>query len=226
MHFRLSTWGDRDVQAVAGVRGQWGDWDYDASLNHGRNEFTYRLRNSLNASLGPTSPTRFKTGDYESGQTLVNLDISRVFGAHTFATGVEFRHETFETGAGDPASYAAGPYTDRPTGSQAGGGLTPQDEADLDRDVASVYASVSSSFGEKLSTDAAVRYGWPRPAVGYKALFWHSTADGSRPAMHGHHGQRVVIDLPTRTVLVHTAVDHEGLWAPELMEMFDAVTRL
>ena len=88
----------------------------------------------------------------------MNLDLSRVFGAHTFATGVEFRHETFETGAGDPASYAAGPYTDRPTGSQAGGGLTPQDTADLDRDVSSVYASLSSQWGEKFTTDIAARY--------------------------------------------------------------------
>ena len=151
-----------DLAGVAGVRGQWGDWDYDASLNYGRNEFTYRLRNSLNASLGPGSPTRFKTGDYEFQQALLNFDLSRVFGegdnTHTFATGVEFRREDFETGAGDPASYAAGPFTDRPTGSQAGGGLTPQDTADLSRDVSSLYASLSSQFGEKFFTDVAARY--------------------------------------------------------------------
>ncbi|MCR6663524.1 MAG: TonB-dependent receptor [Luteimonas sp.] len=151
-----------DIGGVAGFRGQWGDWDYDLSLNHGSNAFTYRLRDSLNASLGPTSPTRFKVGDYEYAQTLANLDLSRVFDSgdnvHVFATGAEFRFEQYETGAGDPASYAAGPFTDRPVGSQAGGGLTPQDEADLDRDVASVYAGLSSSFGDKLSTDIAVRY--------------------------------------------------------------------
>lgn len=151
-----------DVAGVAGVRAQWGDWDVDASLNHGRNAFTYRLRDSINASLGPSSPTRFKTGDYAFEQTLANVDVSRLFAQgdtlHTVATGVEFRVEHYETGAGDPASYAAGPFTDRPTGSQAGGGLTPQDEADLDRDVASIHAGISSNFGEKLSTDAAVRY--------------------------------------------------------------------
>ena len=151
-----------DVAAVGGVRGRLGEWDFDASLNHGRNEFTYRLRDSINSSLGPTSPTRFKTGDYQSSQTLANFDLSRSFeqgnNVHTFATGVEFRVENYETGAGDPASYATGPFTDRPAGSQSGGGLTPQDEADLDRDVSSVFASVSSSFGEKFSTDAAVRY--------------------------------------------------------------------
>ena len=154
----LSLGENRDTAVVAGLRGQWGEWDYDASLNYGRNAFTYRLKNSLNASLGPTSPTRFRTGDYEFRQALFNFDVSRVFGAHTFATGVEFRREDYETGAGDPASYAAGPYTDRPTGSQAGGGLTPQDTADLSRDVASVYATLSSQFGEKFFTDVSARY--------------------------------------------------------------------
>lgn len=151
-----------DVSGVAGLRGQWGDWDYDASLNYGRNAFTYRLENSLNASLGPGSPTQFKTGDYEFEQTLANFDVSRGFDAgenhHTFATGLEFRREQYDTGAGDPASYAAGPFTDRPTGSQAGGGLTPQDVAHLSRDVSSLYASLSSEFGEKFTTDVAARY--------------------------------------------------------------------
>ncbi len=151
-----------DVAGVAGLRGQWGEWDFDASLNHGRNAFTYRLENSLNASLGPGSPTNFKTGDYEFQQTLANFDVSRGFDAgdnrHTFATGLELRREQYDTGAGDPASYAAGPFTDRPTGSQAGGGLTPQDVAHLSRDVSSAYASLSSQFGEKFSTDIATRY--------------------------------------------------------------------
>ena len=153
---------NRDVGVVGGVRGRWGAWDYDASLNHGRNDFTYRLRDSLNASLGPSSPTRFRTGDYAFEQTLANLDLSRGFESgdafHTLAVGAEFRAEHYQTGAGDPASYAIGPYADRPAGSQAGGGLTPQDEADLDRDVASAYATVSSRFGEKFSTDLSARY--------------------------------------------------------------------
>ena len=151
-----------DVAGVGGVRGQWGAWDFDASLNYGRNAFTYRLENSLNASLGPGSPTRFNTGSYEFQQTLANFDVSRGFDSgnnqHTFATGVEFRREEFDTGAGHAASYAAGPYTDRPTGSQAGGGLTPQDEAHLSRDVSSLYAGLSSKFGEKFTTDLTARY--------------------------------------------------------------------
>ncbi|KAB7768111.1 TonB-dependent receptor [Xanthomonas sp. LMG 12462] len=153
---------NRDLQAVLGARGQWGEWAYDASLDYGRNDFTYRLKHSLNASLGPGSPTRFKTGDYAFEQGVANLDLSRSFdvagATHTVGTGVELRREHYRTRPGDPASYAAGPYTDRPTGAQAGGGLTPQDAADLSRNVASLYASVSSQFGDNLSTDLAARY--------------------------------------------------------------------
>ncbi|WP_045738876.1 TonB-dependent receptor [Xanthomonas sp. MUS 060] len=153
---------NRDVQGVSGARGQWGDWNYDASLDYGRNDFTYRLKHSLNASLGPGSPTRFKTGDYAFEQGVANLDLSRSLDAagatHTLGTGVELRREHYRTRPGDPASYAAGPYTDRPTGAQAGGGLTPQDATDISRNVASLYASLSSQFGEKFSTDLAARY--------------------------------------------------------------------
>lgn len=154
---------NRDVQAVAGARGQWGQWAYDASLDAGRNDFTYRLRNSLNASLGPDSPTRFRTADYTYAQTVANLDASRTFvqdpgTSHTLGLGLEARHERYRTRPGDPASHAAGPFTDRPTGSQAGGGLSPQDAADLGRDVASAYATLSSTFGERFSTDLAARY--------------------------------------------------------------------
>ncbi|WP_313348236.1 TonB-dependent receptor [Stenotrophomonas sp.] len=153
---------NRDVQAVAGAKGQWGEWNYDASLDYGFNAFTYRLRNSLNASLGPTSPTTFKTGDYRNELTVGNFDLGRVFtqgnNSHSLGLGVEARRDHFQTRPGDPASYAAGPYIDRPTGSQAGGGLTPQDATSLTRDVASAYASLSSQFGEHFSSDVAARY--------------------------------------------------------------------
>jgi len=161
--FRPISEGDnQDAQIVAGLRGQWDVWTLDASVDHGRNDFTYRLRNSLNASLGPDSPTRFKIGDFEFKQTTANLDLGRLWSgegaSHTLGLGAEIRREHYRTGAGDPASYAAGPFTERPTGSQAGGGLTPQDEANLTRDVASAYVNLSSTLGEKFSTDIAARY--------------------------------------------------------------------
>ncbi|AOF86153.1 beta-lactamase family protein [Hydrogenophaga sp. RAC07] len=89
--------------------------------------------------------------------------------------------------------------------------------------VSEAWINECTSWSER---DAPVRHGRVRLAMGYKALFWHARADGSRPAMHGHHGQRVLIDLPTRTVLVHTAVDQQGAWEHELQDMFDAATQV
>jgi CubicO group peptidase (beta-lactamase class C family) len=78
------------------------------------------------------------------------------------------------------------------------------------------------SWGEK---DHQVRVGQVSSAhglaTGYKAFFWHAKADGSRPQMSGFHGQRIMIDMESQTVLVQTAVDHEG-WMAELNPLFEA----
>jgi len=74
--------------------------------------------------------------------------------------------------------------------------------------------------------DQQVRVGVATPRFGYKAHMWHAKPDGSRLYFNGHHGQRVMVDMPSRTVLVQTGVDHEGNWQAELFELFDAATRL
>lgn len=153
---------NRDLALAAGLRGRAGGWDLDATLSLGRNDVDYRLRDSLNASLGAASPTRFLVGTYAGGQASANLDGLRDVAIGdatlTLALGGELRREHFSTGAGDPASYAAGPLTDRPTGAQAGGGIDPADTADLARDVAGAYASLSGELGERLTVDAATRF--------------------------------------------------------------------
>ncbi|MFM7010918.1 MAG: serine hydrolase domain-containing protein [Betaproteobacteria bacterium] len=73
--------------------------------------------------------------------------------------------------------------------------------------------------------DRQCRYGVAGPWFGYKAHMWHSKPDGSRLYFNGHHAQRVLIDMPTQTVLVQTAVDHAGPWQRELFDLFDAATR-
>lgn len=80
-----------------------------------------------------------------------------------------------------------------------------------------------TTWGEK---DKVTRVGalWGR-ADGYKAYFRHARSDGSRPEMHGFHGQRLLIDMVTQTVIVQTAVDH-GNWLSELNSIFDAAVAL
>jgi hypothetical protein len=43
--------------------------------------------------------------------------------------------------------------------------------------------------------------------------------------MHGFHGQRLLIDMVTQTVVVQTAVDH-GNWLSELNSIFDVAVAL
>lgn len=163
--FRPSSTGDnRDVGFSGGVRGLLGDWDYDGSLTFGSNRFTYGVQDSLNASLGPTSPTSFKLGDYQFDQWTLNADARRDLALGfaenplTLAVGAEYRVEGYEVGPGDPASYAIGPLTDRAAGAQGGPGLTPGDATDTSRDVYGVYAEVSGDVTDRLFLGAAARY--------------------------------------------------------------------
>lgn len=76
--------------------------------------------------------------------------------------------------------------------------------------------------------DRAVRYGSAGTRVlrGYKYFMWHAKADGKQPVFAGHHGQRVYVDMASETVLVQTAVDHDGSWEDELHAMFEAAIKV
>lgn len=78
------------------------------------------------------------------------------------------------------------------------------------------------------AADAQVRFGAMagRSGVGYKSLMWHAKADGSQPYFNGADGQRVLIDLPTQTVLVQTGVDTAGDWPRELNALFQAAVAM
>lgn len=162
--YRPFTTGDNsDVAATVGARGSGGAWSWDASLGFGRNAFDFGVANSLNASLGPTSPTRFDLGRFVFDQLTASLDGTRDLdlGASEpllLAVGGELRRETYDTRAGDPASYAAGPLTARPIGAQAGPGLSPADEAEASRTVVGAYADLSGNLTERLFGGAALRY--------------------------------------------------------------------
>jgi CubicO group peptidase (beta-lactamase class C family) len=69
--------------------------------------------------------------------------------------------------------------------------------------------------------DQQVRYGSMRADMGYKNFFWHPRPGGAWLMMNGHHGQRVLIDRASQTVLVQTALSHEGPWQRELFALFE-----
>lgn len=162
--FRPTTLGENtDLGFTLGLRSEISVWTLDSSVTYGSNEFKYGAKNSLNASLGPQSPTRFDSGEYELDQLTVNIDFSRdtplqsPLGELYIAAGLEFRREDFESHAGDLASWQPGPF-DADIGAQGAVGLTPEDEADEDREVISVYVDVSSQVTDRLFLDVAARF--------------------------------------------------------------------
>lgn len=158
--FRPQSRGDNeDIAATLGWRSAWAGWDWDLSATYGRNEFTYGVDQSLNASLGAASPTSFDSGAYRIAQTTLNADGVRALdwrAPASLAVGVEYRREDYATRTGDPASFAAGPF-DGAIGAQAAPGLTPADVVDIDRDVYSAYADLGLDLTDRWFVSGALR---------------------------------------------------------------------
>ena len=156
----ITTGEDDDLALTAGWRAPLGDWRSDISLTYGRNEFAYGVRNSLNASLGTATPREFRSGTYVFDQTSAHLDLARTvrIGALEVdvASGLEYRHETYETRAGEAASYAAGPLA-LAIGAQGAPGLDPDDERSVSRDVGGAYLELGLRPTERWLIEGAVR---------------------------------------------------------------------
>ena len=107
----------RDVSLVAGLRGaRSGGLKWDASVSAARSNIEFFIFNTINASLGPDTPTSFRPRDYIQTEVAANLDFSYAMEVGGLASplgiawGAEWRQETFESVAGDEASYVVGPF--------------------------------------------------------------------------------------------------------------------
>ncbi len=95
-----------DYNGTVGIKGESNGWKHDASLTTGFNEQVYTVENTVNRSLGKTSPTRFKPGGYQFGHLVGNIDVSKqVSDKLGVAFGMEARTEKYTILAGDDASY-------------------------------------------------------------------------------------------------------------------------
>ena len=104
-----------DAFLTGGWRGARGDLAYDFSVSAGRNELVYRLRNTVNASYGPNSPTAFDPGAQINFERLLNADfvLPVAIGAASdlnVAFGAQYHEEFFEIVAGDTESWAPGGF--------------------------------------------------------------------------------------------------------------------
>ena len=105
-----------DHALQTGVRAKMeGGFTFDLSASRGVDEIRYRIVNTMNPSMGPDTPTRFRPGNLINGETAVNADFAWPWNAGpaapiNIAFGVEYRREAYRIEAGDPASYAIGPF--------------------------------------------------------------------------------------------------------------------
>ncbi|MCU0753692.1 MAG: TonB-dependent receptor [Xanthomonadales bacterium] len=146
-----------DKSLVLGVRGGWGDWAYDFSLNRGYSKFVFTISDSVNTNLGVQSPVYFNAGSLTGTQTAVNFDVNNGFDVGflvsplSVALGAEFRRESFEIGEGEPASYFG-------TGSQVFPGFRPSDAGRQSRRNWAFYIDLEGDVSDSLTLGAAVRH--------------------------------------------------------------------
>ena len=87
---------------------------WDVSASYGAHQTDFFLRDTVNASLGLESPTEFDPGLSRQAELGLNFDVSYAATDRlNIAAGTEWRHERFEIGEGDRASYEIGPYANQ-----------------------------------------------------------------------------------------------------------------
>lgn len=106
--------GEWDYKSALGARGMLDGWSWDISTSFGTDQAGENSDRTLNASLGPTSPTAFHVGKLKSTEWVNSLDITRGFpiggGSLQVSTGLQHRQERYDILAGAPAASQAGTY--------------------------------------------------------------------------------------------------------------------
>jgi iron complex outermembrane receptor protein len=140
-------------------------WFYDLSGSVGRSESQFVIYNTLNASLGASTPRDFEPGKYIQLEKSFNLDMVKQFDFDLYsdvniAGGLEWREESFEVIAGDVASFENGPLFDQgfSVGSNGFPGFKPSDQGVSTRRNYALYVDTEIPFTEAFLMGLAVRY--------------------------------------------------------------------
>ncbi|RZA21373.1 MAG: TonB-dependent receptor [Lysobacteraceae bacterium] len=157
-----------DYGLVLGMRTSIGATKLDASYTFGSNELEFDITNTLNRSLGPTSPTQFYAGALKLEQHIFNVDFSNALDVGleyplTLSYGLEWRGEEFTISPGEPGSYLNGGVllpgnVPAPSGAQVFPGFRPSDSGSFDRTSNSFYIGLEGDLTEKFSAGIAGRF--------------------------------------------------------------------
>jgi iron complex outermembrane recepter protein len=166
-----------DASIALGIKGKTQrNWNWDASVTTGKNDFQYYGSGTFNASLqGNTTKNYFEDGGFRFRQATTNLDFSKSF--KTVANGLnvgygfEYRNEKYNINKGEEASYTGYYSADimfpnlDPTdnmralavGSQGFPGYSPNDTITALRNSFSAYLDGELNITNKWMINAAVR---------------------------------------------------------------------
>lgn len=138
---------------------------FDLSGSVGRNEASFNIVNTINSSMGPETPRDFELGKYIQLEKTFGLTLTKSVDAGlsdpiNVATGLEWREETFEIGAGDQYSFLAGPLIDQGfnLGSHGFPGFQPSQAGVFARRNAAAFIDVEAYITDDFLIGGALRY--------------------------------------------------------------------
>jgi iron complex outermembrane receptor protein len=150
-----------DAAIVAGVRGESGDFGWDISAGAGSNEVDFFIRNTVNASLGPATPTAFDPGAYTQTEQNLNADFTYSPSPElNVGFGAEYRIEEFEIRVGQQESFEIGPLAPQGFSAASNGfpGFSNIAGGIFDRSNKAVYVDVEYEPTQDLLIGGAVRF--------------------------------------------------------------------
>lgn len=149
-----------DFGLTAGVKGKSVlGWEWDLSSTYGYDIDSISTIHSINPIYSGTTgilQTNFNDGSFTAQQLTTALDLRRGFNTGLWsaplnvAVGLEHRYETYQVGAGEPASYLYG-------GGSAYPGFTPTSASSSFRNVEAAYVDLSTRFVPQWQVDLAGR---------------------------------------------------------------------
>jgi len=155
-----------DFAGTAGVRKVTDSgWSWDVSAAVGFNEADFFISNTVNASLGPATPTTFDPGKYAQFDKAFNIDVSKGFDVGfasdlNVAGGFEWRTEEFEITVGDPTSYEIGSLAAQGFSAAANGfpGFSPLAAGSWSRSNIAAYVDLEANITDNWLLGVAGRW--------------------------------------------------------------------
>ena len=154
-----------DLSGVVGFRTViFDDIDLDMSASTGYNRMNGFINNTLNPSLGSSSPRDFNFGEYRQKEWNVNVDASKVVQVLdgnnlNVAGGLEIRNEEFSIDIGERSSWAIGHYQQYgfSTGTNGFGGFNPASSGAWNRLNTAGYLDLELAMSDNAVYGGALR---------------------------------------------------------------------